>query len=103
MSDEKPKRVVGKPFTRGDPRINLDGRPAQQRAEVEEFRKLSPEARAKLREQLASADEAIAQGAAKEILNRAWGKAPQAVSFEDNEGNAAGVGFVVVLPAEREE
>lgn len=80
---------------------NPSGRPAGYQEMTESFRALTPKARNRLVKQLDSTDEYVAQGAAKEILARGWGKTPQPLTGEGGEGGANGL--VVILPAETAE
>lgn len=82
----KRRRGKGRPFTKGDQRINRAGRPKVYKEFVENYRELEPEAREVLRKQLKSRSEWVKQGAAKTILERAWGKAPQPLTAEGGEG-----------------
>lgn len=82
----KPKRGPGRPFVKGK-----SGNPKGRSTEFERFtdgaRALAKRAMTKLDAQLDHDDPYVAQGAAKEILNRAWGKSPQPFTGEGGEGS----------------
>lgn len=82
----KRKRGRGKPFTKGDPRINRDGRPKVVREWREGMRDLSEEAVTVLRAQMHGKNKFVAQGAAKFVIEQGWGKATQPHEHSGPEG-----------------
>jgi hypothetical protein len=90
------RKPRGKPFEKGN-RANPGGRPKIP-AEVREVaRGYTLQALERLAELMDQNDSpAVAVSAAQALLDRAWGKAPQNISAEDEDGNAGKLQIAIV-------
>ncbi len=79
MGEKQRKKLPGRPFVKGDPRINRtkpgSGRPSLEYREA--LRELSPRALAVLERALRDKHASVRVAAARDILDRAHGKAVQ--------------------------
>ena len=97
INKEQPKKVVGKPFVKGQSG-NPSGRTTEkvtlEDGSVVSLRELARKhtvtAFKVLVEAMDSADEKVALTAAEAVLSRGWGKAAQAITGEDGEGPVKG-------------
>lgn len=88
-----PKQLANlKPFKKGESG-NPNGKPALYPGFLKAMRERSPKAIELIDEALNSEDAWRQQWAVQQVLDRAWGKAPQAITGEGGEG---GVVFVAI-------
>jgi hypothetical protein len=89
--------VIGKPFTKDDPRRNAGGRPRMSDEMREMLKAATPKAIKTLIDCLDEPDGRVRIQAANSLLDRLYGKPSQAITDEDGKPLRIGV---VVLPPE---
>lgn len=76
------RRGAGRPFAKGDSRINIGGRPKKDIVLAEAAREHTAEALGTLVELMRDSDnDSTRRAAASELLDRGWGRAPQTINL----------------------